>query len=365
MKKSLFLVLLVFIQFGVYAQKNQNADYIITFRNAQKYYDAKDYGNALKAAEDSILYKKNQINSEVKRLETSLDSRDVKSVGTKIDKVLLKLEERGEKDCIQIINKYLKKYGVSYFENSITNVVNFIKTQEKFPEAEKIIGDIYKLEGEYTFADEYYRKAIEHADVLDIPDEKYEILYTMADLSRLTGDKSKMEQRLLTITGKQNVERNNILIKNINNTINKNNKNALNKFFELFRSDDYYSISAYALLSEYYEDEGYLDKAIGYCSLAIITGFTKMDSIICKRNLTYSYTNVQDFFEELQNYEDLINWGTTNKIWSCYNRLASLCEKKGCNTFALELYRILSKYSPEVSCQKEAVLRLDNLLKNQ
>lgn len=360
-KRSVIICFFSILAVNVFSQVNIGTKYNKAYRDAVYYYDIKEYGKALKNAEDAILFKKQQIQAEVKRLESSLESREVKSVGINIDKVIAKLEERGEKDCIEIINSYVKKYGKNYFENSITRVVEFIKLQDKFPEAEKLIGDIYRLEGEYTFADNYYRKALEHSSILDIPDAKYEILYTMAELSRLTGDRPKMEQRLLEVTGKQNVQRNNLLINRMNNTIKGNNLNAVNKLFELYRADDYYSLSAYSLLSDYYEEEGYMDKAIGYSALAVVTGFSKMDSIISKRNLSYKYTTVDAFFEELQNYEDIIQWGTENNVWKSYNRLCTLCEKAGYKQFSLELLKILAKKSPETYWQKEAVLKIDSM----
>ena len=41
--------------------------------------------------------------------------------------------------------------------------------------------------------------ALQKADVLDLPDEKYEILYMLADISRLSGKDNQLEVRLLNI----------------------------------------------------------------------------------------------------------------------------------------------------------------------
>ena len=67
-----------------------------------------EYGKALKYAEDSIVYKKDLIQSEVNLLVNSLAPKEVSSVGEKIDNVLKILTEREDKDAIDIINKYLK-----------------------------------------------------------------------------------------------------------------------------------------------------------------------------------------------------------------------------------------------------------------
>jgi tetratricopeptide (TPR) repeat protein len=361
MKKTLTLFSILFLSFGLFAQSRINADYNQAFRQAKNYYAQSDYGRAMKYAEDAIRFKKNTIDSEVSKIENSLSSKDVKRAQGKISDIIPILREREENDCIDIINYYMTKEGAEYFHDSIYNLIAHIKTQDEFPEAQKLLGDIYKIEGEYTLAESFYRKALNNFEILDVPDEKYEILYTMADLSRLTGEYEKMELRLLNITGKESFDRRNMILKSALNVISRNNNTSVDKLFELYRYDDYYSLKAYCLLSDYYENAGLTEKAMSFSAIAVITGFTKMEEVIKKRNLDYEYTNLQDFLVEVSHYEDLVEWGTENNIWKSFNNLYNLSKKLGYTKFSTDLLKVLAKDCPEPYYQNTAVLELSRL----
>ena len=61
MKKIVLLLVISFFSLTLFAQNNLNSKSIISFRNAQAAYENKEYGKALKYAEDAILYKKEQL----------------------------------------------------------------------------------------------------------------------------------------------------------------------------------------------------------------------------------------------------------------------------------------------------------------
>ena len=204
MKKTILTAIFLICSLNVFAQNNLNSKSVNSFRNAQAAFESQEYGKALKYAEDAILYKKEQLKADYDAISTSMMARDVKKAGDEITSIIPVLKERDEYEVINLINYYNSKGN---FNNSITKVLEYIKNQEEYPEAQKLIGDIYKIEGEYAFAEQYYLKALENASVLDIPDERYEIIYLLADLSRLCGDYDTMEIRLLNIIGKdQNVQ---------------------------------------------------------------------------------------------------------------------------------------------------------------
>lgn len=360
MKKALLSFVLL-LNTVLFAQTRLNSDYASAYRQALIYFENQQYGTSLKYAEDAIRLKKESVTKEVNKLEKSLATREVKAAGDEINKVIKALEARDEHDIAQIVEYYVQKKGIKYFENSIKKVIEYIKTQEQYPEAEKLIGDIYKLEGEYSLAESFYRKALEYSEVLDVPDEKYTILYLMADLSRLSGNKNEMEVRLLNITSKETIEKRNMLVNSMVNLIKKDKADTVNKFFAMYRFEDYYSLNAYCQLAQYYKECGELDKALGFSSLAVITGFSKMDYVISKRELNYEYKDIESFLDNIANYNDLVEWGETNNIWKSFDLLCELSSQVGAKTFSVDLLRVLARYSPSEYWQHTAVIKLDTL----
>ncbi len=363
MKKILFIFILFSICLSLFAaEKNKKTDEsVVAYRNAIEAMDAQDYGKALKYSEDAILYRRQRIENQINTVKNSLSAKRVQTAGDRFEPVLAVLENRKEYETAGIINYYLKKKGKDYFEDSITNLLIYLENSTAFPEAHKLIGDIYKLEGEYQFAEEYYLMALDKADVLDIPDEKYEILYMLADISRLEDDFPKMEVRLLNILSEDINYKDSALKRAMTGTISNNKNDSMEKFFNLYRADSYNSINAYNQLAEYYYNAKKLDKALDFSCLAAITSFTRIIEIITSRNSTYEYEGLASFFQEASMYDDVIEWGSRNSAWKSFNILAKYAAEKGSNNFSKALLRVIARYTPEVYWQRDAVLQLENM----
>lgn len=356
MKKAAFVILFSIFNLTLFAQNYISSKGVVALRNAKNAYEAKEYGKALKYAEDAIYYRKTQSTDDYELIQNSLSSRQVKMAGDDIEEIIKVLNERDEYDCINTIKFYTNKKEC---DNSISKVLEYIKSQEDYPEAEKLIGDIYKLEGEYDFAEEYYLKALANSAVLDIPDERYEIIYLLADISRLRNDYEKMEIRLLNIIGKEQNNLNMILARSMKNTIARNNEDAIEKFFQMYRADDYYSLKAYCKLADYYLSIGQLEKAFDYSALSVITGFTKTFNVITKRELDFEYSNISDFLDLITNHQDIVSWGNENDVWKSFNLFCEVCNYSGYDVFAMNLLKILAFHAPQKYWQQDAVLKLD------
>ncbi len=358
MKRIILSALLMVLTISLFAQNGLNSKSSVAYRNALYCFENKEYGKSLKYAEDAILYRKEQITSDYNMIQTSIAAREVSKAGDEITNIIPVLTERDEYECIGIINYYNSKGN---FDNSIKKVLEYIKEQEQFPEAQKLIGDIYKLEGEYDFAEQYYLKALDNSASLDIPDERYEIIYQLADLSRLKKDYDTMEIRLLNIIGKEQNERNMLLAKSMKNTVSKNNEAAIEKFFTMYRADNYFSLKAYLELAQYYNSINQNEKAFNYSALAVITGYTKVYNVISKRDIDFEYTDIASFLDIIPYHSDIINWGNDNGVWQSFNLFCTVCGINGYKVFADKFLQILAFHSPQKYWQQDAVLRLDKL----
>lgn len=361
MKKLVFVTISLLCSLYLFSQNYEADQSIKSYRQAIIAYDSMDYGSALKYSEDAILYRKQYIESQISALKKSLSAKRVQVAGDNIQSILQILEQRNEDACINIINYYLKIKGIDYFENSMQKLLKYLEESMVYPEAHKLIADIYKLEGEYDFAENYYQLALKNSDVLDIPAEKYDILYMLAEISRLKNDYQTMEVRLLNIL----VEDKAFMDKALNNamihTITSNKRNSMEKFFNLYRANSYLSIDAYNQLAEYYYKNNNIDKAINFAALSTITSFTKINDIISSRNSEYEYKSLSTFFQEAAFYEDIVKWGNDTKAWSSFNILAKYSKEAGYSYFAKDLLKVLVQFSPEKYWQKDAVLLLEDM----
>ena len=360
LKKSFFSIF--FVLTGVlFASTSNNSEYKLLYREALHFFDNGDYGKAFSRAEDAITSKKQLCEIQTKILSDAIAVRQVRKAGNKIDSVLKVLNERDEYDTAKIISSYVKIKGIDFFENNIQNLISYIKENSDYPEAQKLLGDIYKLEGEYDFAESFYKTALENANVLEIPDEKYEILYQLADLSRLNDDFDSYELRLLNILTEDKNFLNNTLITAMKNTIAQDTKDAVEKFFMLYRADSFYCLKAYNELTEYYFNQNQNEKALNFACLSVITGFTRLYNVINDRDIDFEYSNLGDFFQEIVNFPDVNKWASENEVWKSFNKLSEVCIKLNYKNFAESLLKTIIQFSPDEYWQKNAVLQLSYL----
>lgn len=361
MKKSFVLLFFTFFALNVFSVDLINEDSVQSYRDAKSFFLNKEYGKALDKCEEAITFRKENVLEEVSIITEALKPKQVQRAGDDLSAVLKVLNERNEKRPISVINKYIKLKGEDYFENSISKLIFHIQQKEHYPEVYKLIGDIYKLEGEYKFAEDYYKKALDNSNVLNIPNDRFELLYSLAEISEINEDYKRMEIRLLNILTDDSTYKNKALSKALLNTVVSNKKDCFEKFFELYRGNNYFSLKAYSKLSDYYYSIQDYDKAFNFCALNVITSITKIQEVISSRDITFEFKNIENLLYHVQYYDDIIKWGNDNEIWSSFNLLAKITKELGNIDFTEKLLKVLAQFSPEEYWRKEAVLQLSYL----
>jgi tetratricopeptide (TPR) repeat protein len=361
MKKSFVLLIFTFFALNVFSVDLINEDSVQSYRDAKSFFLNKEYGKALDKCEEAITFRKENVLEEVSIITEALKPKQVQRAGDDLSTVLQILNERNEKRPISIINKYIKLKGEDYFGNSISKLISHIQQKEHYPEVYKLIGDIYKLEGEYNFAEDYYKKALDNSNVLNIPNDRFELLYSLAEISEINEDYKRMEIRLLNILTEDNTYKNKALSKALLNTVVSNKNDCFEKFFELYRGNNYFSLKAYSKLSDYYYSTKDYDKAFNFCALNVITSITKIQDVISSRDITFEFKNIENLLYHVQYYDDIIKWGNDNEIWTSFNLLAKITKELGNKDFSEKLLKVLAQFSPEEYWRKEAVLQLSYL----
>lgn len=362
MKKAFFLVLFLCSLFSISAQviKRPDAkskDWRI-LEKAQVAFDGGKYGDAVNlanAAKDSHVA---EIKWEESVLNKALSPSAVQKAGDEFAQVLAVLKERDEYTSIDLINSYLNKYGQSYFGNSVKRLASWIQAKSMYPEADFLLGQIYRLEGEYTLASQYYEQARENAKYLDIPDARFDILYAMAELAHDQNDLETYEQTLLLILNEDTYYSNSLFMNALVRTIDSNNNKSFEKFFMLYRSEPNHSILALAKLEELYEARGQSDEALKCTALSVSESFTHMLAAITDIDSEYHYTDFASFLTKAGKYDEIVSWANDNKVWQMMYELGVLSEQRGKTVFANSVYTVLSSSLPDQYWKAEAEQQL-------
>lgn len=319
-------------------------DEFYLMRQAQAAYNIGDYGMALKRVQFAREFRKARVEWELYTLQNSFRPAEVRRVGESMSEIMPVLETREDYDAIEIITRYQKNpRSVNATRNS-TRLIEYIGSYTEFPEADFLIGNIYYIEGDYILAEKYFQNAWKNRTLLDVPDQQYDILYKLANLSDMQGDEIAYEEFLTAVVRDDQYFKNSNMQNAMLRIIKLGRAGCVDNLFNLFRPDNYLMLDAYINLSRLYEKNGDSREALYLSALASLTCFTRMYAIVAKRAPDYSYQGVSNFFERAFTYSDVTRWAYENDVWQSLENLAELADKNGCQAFARELTDIMQNF---------------------
>ena len=330
-------------------------------QNAQLAYEQGDLGEAIRIADSAKQRRKGEVEWSLSVLNQALAPAAIQKLGDNIDIIMNALEERNAEDALSIMHHVMIKYPADSINNSVSELIKKLSLYIEYPEADFLLGKLYTFEGEYTIADKYLTNSWLHADILDIPNQKFDILYQMASLAKLQKNDEKYEKSLLLIIADDKYIKpdgtDDIFIKAVKQSIARDDT-TIDKLFTLYRSKAYTSLNAYYLLAEYYAAKGNADKALSMSTLANLIAFTRLYEAVVARNMEYKFEKPQNalnkpnsaflaYLETVGEYYDISEWGAKNGIWKGYFNYAKILHNAGRYELAEELFSCLSQYCPE------------------
>ena len=269
---------------------------------------------------------------------------------------LLQVYDKNHFDAAaEIVLIHIGIRGAKFYNNSLNGITQYENHLMEYPEVDYLIGKVYRMEGEYALALQYMNTAYKSIDILNVPQEKYDIMYDIADLYMDNGDDESFEKFMLAVLAdnteyiiKENAElTDSSLITALLNVINENKEGSVEKFFLLYRSNHPVSIRALISLAEFYNAKGENEKALKCAALGSIEALTQIETTLKERVNGYTYTSFSNSLKLCAEYEDIVFWGNQNNIWRLFYIFAETSANNAKLQFARELYQKLSKYEPE------------------
>lgn len=364
MKKVLFFVFLsaALLNSLVFAK-----GVLISNSDKKALYDAKncfisnDFGNAMKLCEAAKARRNENIKWELRCLNNSFKSYEVKRYGDSISLSMEKLKERQDEDSIAIINKYIELFGIEKFNDSKKSLLAFVESRNSYPEVEYLTGKIYQVEGEYDVAYSFFQKALAFADNLDVPEEKFDILYSISELSYLKGDMNQYEIDLLQIVSQDKHFLQDHLKKSIRNSISNVKSDCVEKFFKMFRNENYRVMDAYCSLAKLYDSMNEKQRCLDCIAMGTLTGFTKIIDVVTKRNPDFEYVDLNSLLVEASGHEDIVKWGKDNNLWESFYLLSVASHKAESPIFSVNLLKVLSNSLPDEYWRNSSKIKLSEI----
>ncbi len=344
------------------AAQPQKPDYIMNdrriFEDAKIAFETQEYGKALNLCERAQASRRRRTEWEVFTLQNSFKPAEVKMRGDAVLDVIPVLEERQDYDALEIIGRYRNFYGLEGFNSSCSGLVSFIGARRNYPEADFLKGRVYQLEGEYQVAEKLMLQALKDSKILDVPDERFDILYSLSEIALTQKNFRKYEEYLLLILSEDSLYRDSALISAMNGTISSPKPDSMEKFFRMYRATGYRLLRAYFNLAAFYLSKNERRKAMNCVALGSLTGFTKIYEVVSSRNPEFEYRGFAELVREAGTHPDLVEWGIRNDVWKGFNDFAEEAFWNSSPVFSVSLYNAIKSSSPEEYWRLDAEKKL-------
>ncbi len=363
--KKLILSAVLLLSFSLFAQVVPKKPVSSEFswrilQDAQFAYDKGEFSKAMNLANKAKANRVAESDYEVYILDVALSPLAVRRAGENFDSVLEVLKERDQTEAISIINRYLSLYGEKFFQYSVHKMEDWVEAKRVYPEADFLIGKIYRLEGEYKTAIDFYEKARLESSFLDIPDQIFDILYEMADLMLHQHENEKYKQALLLILDNDSNFKDNVLRRAMLKIIDADKASNVDRFFDLFRASSPKTLNALYNISVIFEEEGEVENSLFASALGTIESFGHILDSISGRDANFEFKSLAVFLNKIGEYEDISLWCEQNHFW---DNLIAFCKKvaaRGDIIYANATLEVIAENSPDPytrSAAKASIIR--------
>ena len=323
-------------------------------QDAKFAYDKGEFSTAMNLANRAKANRVAESDWEVYILDVALSPLAVRKAGDSFNAVLEVLNERDQTEAISIINRYLELNGEAFYAHSVSKLKDWVFDKRVYPEADFMIGKIYRLEGEYKTAVDFYEKARLASSFLDIPDQQYDILYEMADLMKHQNEIENYKQALLLILDKDPHYKDQVLKRAMLKIIDSDKAINVDRFFTLFRASSPKTLAALYNLSLIFEEEGESENSIFASALGAIESFSHILESIDGRDSKYEYTDFASFLSKISEYDDIILWFENNNFWNNLIAFAKKIAARGDIIYANAMLEVMAKNAPDLYTRQAA-----------
>ncbi len=318
-----------------------------------------EFGEALNYVNYARQVHEKEMSEKYDYLFHAIQAKQVKREGDNIYSVYSILKERENYDACKILDDIFLTHPPIFFDKSMEKLMSWLKKRIVFPETDFLTGKIFFAEGEYAQAMHYYKKAWDNREFLEIPDERFRIIYAMADTALLLRHYDEQEKYLLLVLTEDPIYGTTSLesptLQAMINTIEK--EKNVEKFFLLYRHNKQIALKAYIDLTKIYMDMGNYQRALTTSSLAAIIIISSLDTEVSKTDYNYSYNNLSQLLNKLHRKNEICKWAEENNFWQGLINFADCLSASDKRKQAKDLYKKLSQSLPSLKYAQEAAYK--------
>lgn len=324
-----------------------------------------DYGESLALCEKARDAHRSDIEARMEILKTAFSPAEVRRAGDSLSDIYPVLEKRNDLPALSALDEIYLKYPPSFFKNSSSSLLEWLGKKKVLPEADMLEGEIYEAEGESALALSWYLKAWENRAFFDIPDERFDLLYRMSDLSLATGKAAESEKYLLLVLSEDSLfgtpERESPALAAMKRTLLQ--ERSLEKFFLLYRHEARFTLKAYQDLTALYRKAlpPGSDRTLSTAVFSSIVAVSWIDSALRQADISHVYTDFDTLLKNTGRLSPVSSMAARFQLWKSFLTLAEVLLEANQRDQARDLLTSLSAHCPDREISLKAIALLSRL----
>lgn len=203
--------------------------------------------------------------------------------------------------------------GASAFGDSLKALRALAEGLENYPEAEFGLGKVFFAEGELGLAELQYRKALDEAAFLELPEARYEILGALAELARARADWKDYEELLRSSLAEAELfaDSSAFLRTAMERALDLQGFDAL---VRLYPVTELRLVDPAAALGEYLLRNGRPQAAL-YLAVSADAALTRVVASIREEEPRYTYAGLPEIASRIAKRPELAAWCESRGLW--------------------------------------------------
>jgi hypothetical protein len=242
--------------------------------------------------------------------------------------------------------------GLSRFGDSLTALRKAAADFTKYPEAEFWIGKVYLAEGEARLAELQMLKARDMGASFARPEDRFDIVESLAELYRAQGNLKNYEASLLEIAASSDLfaSKDEYYRNSMERIL---GDRGFDTFMKLFRIEQSYPIVAFSELGELYLEAGRPIATI-YLAAAVDATLTRVIREIRIDEPDYEYSGLADLASRIATNRAIAAYAVRTRLWKNLVLLGESLTASGSRESARELWTVVAKAQGAESWGKKA-----------
>lgn len=341
----------------------------LSFERGKQAYASREFGDAIVAFDRAINVRRTTFVAASDRLDNALVAKAIKNSGSSIQKALANFasEDFLQRDYAALVRSYgssvktllqaVRKQRISENHRSFVEVLlqvleyrpidslaDSVETLravvvrlQRYPEAEYWKGKVFMLEGEMALAENQMQRALSMRDSLEIPEEQFTIMYSMAELYAARNDHVAWENVMLAITGGDSTV-DPYLQDAMMSTL---GGGGFDRFMVLYRIEPTYALEAHAALAEFYLDRGRA-AAMVHAAVGLNMTLTRAVTMLRSRDRDFIWTTLPDFVKAAAARSEIQDFLGSARLYRQMLTLADAMYIAGARTNAQVLWKAIA-----------------------